>query len=130
MIWLLLCLAVIGVAWFMFVPRVGKNETLIPVGSPTDDRPPARAAEGEEVLIEEAHPAHSYETSVHATGPYRDGHQPFGTADFNAYVASTDVADAPTAFEAALDAAYTGSDRDAAPDGPAAAGLQDDLSQD
>lgn len=98
MIWLLMCLAVIGIAWFMFVPRFGRNETLIPSNArtPTAESPPGRIAEEVGALTGGAHPAHVYETGAHATGAWPNGQQSASGTGLDAYVAAADTADTET----------------------------------
>jgi len=83
----------------MFVPRSGRNETLIPLGAPTPaaERPPERVGAGDTPVPEAAHPAHVYETGAHATGVVPDSQQPGGVADMDAYVAAADTAGPQTA---------------------------------
>ncbi|MBP2017910.1 hypothetical protein J2Z79_001296 [Symbiobacterium terraclitae] len=97
MIWLLMCLAVIAIAWFMYAPRFGRNETLIPMGDPAprgDTAWEEGTGRGDGVLTGDAHPAHAYETGAHATGAFPISAEQPGASGFDAYVAAADGGDA------------------------------------
>lgn len=69
MIWFLLFLAVLGIAWFLFVPRTGENETILPLDAdrPEEDQPDA----GDVAMLGD------YQVGAHATGTV----EPLFTAD-------------------------------------------------
>ncbi|WP_374711331.1 hypothetical protein [Symbiobacterium terraclitae] len=118
MIWLLMCLAVIAIAWFMYVPRFGRKETVIPVRNPTPraGRATEATSRGDGALTGEAHPAHEYETGAHATGAFPIGDEPPGVAGFDAYVAAAGGDESPTA----AGVVDTGSELSGGPAGDAA----------